>query len=320
MKLRNSFLLLCLSPLLFLNTSFAQESLYPLKYGDMESWLTRGIEESFVIGGGTKKIYELEQHREMKPNTPFIPETTIWATSSVYARVSGINKGSVTVFPEEREGEGMVARLETRLETVKVLGVINIDVIATGTIFLGETLEPIRDTKNPQSKLITGIPFTGHPKALMFDYKVDPAGERIYSSGFGRKRVVEGLNAAEASIILQRRWEDENGVVYAKRVATGWHRFDKVERDWQDNFRVELRYGDISKSGDFMAYEDMMVGDRQIYTKNSKGEVTPVIEVGWDEPSAEVTHLIVRFSSGYGGAYIGSVGSKFWIDNVNLVY
>ncbi|MFI3314158.1 MAG: PCMD domain-containing protein [Rikenellaceae bacterium] len=292
----------------------------PVKYGDMEQWLTRKVEESFVIGGADKEVYEIEPHRTMLVNTAFKPDSSQWATSSVYAHVTGVHKASITVFPEDREGGGKCALLETRLETVKVLGLINISVLATGTIYLGETLEPVRDTKNPYSKIMTGVPFTDRPVAMVFDYKVDPAKERIYAPGFGKKSVVPGDNAAEAVVILQRRWEDERGNIYAKRIATGWHRFDKVESEWQNGHRVELRYGDISGDSDFKEYEDLLEGDNQIYSINSNGEVRPIFEVDWDIESAVPTHIIIRFSSGYGGAYIGSLGSEFWIDNVALEY
>jgi hypothetical protein len=55
------------------------------------------------------------------------------------------------------------------------------------------------------------------------------------------------------------------------------------------------------------------------YTINSRGQRVPINEVGWDA-NAPVTHMILRFSSGYGGAYVGSPGATFWIDNVKVVY
>ena len=56
------------------------------------------------------------------------------------------------------------------------------------------------------------------------------------------------------------------------------------------------------------------------YTINSKGENTNVVEVGWGETNEEPTHLMLQFTSSHGGAYIGSPGNSFWIDNVKLVY
>ncbi|MFI3321720.1 MAG: PCMD domain-containing protein [Rikenellaceae bacterium] len=296
------------------------ESKELIKYGDMEQWLTRKVEESGIIGGAEKTVYEIATHIDMEPNTPYIPTDSPWATSSVFADVMGVKKGSITVFSDKRGNDGTAALLETRIETVKVLGLINISVLATGTIYLGQTYEPVRDTKNPQSKLLTGIPFTKRPKAMEFDYKVDPADVRLYAPGFGRNKELEGKNAAEAVVILQRRWEDSMGNIYAHRVATGWDRFDKKVDDWQNNYRIDLLYGNITSRNDFEEFKGLLENDMQTFTKNSKGEVVPVYEIGWDDENSEPTHIIIRFSSSYGGAYVGSVGSKFWIDNVSLIY
>lgn len=131
-------------------------------YGDMDKWMVRKVEESFVIGGNTKYLYEIASGDTLLHNTPYKNTDSPWATSSVMAKVSGVVKTSLTVFPEKR-GDGYCARLETRMETCKVLGLFNIRVVASGTVFLGQMVEPITDTKNPQSKLISGIPFTGRP-------------------------------------------------------------------------------------------------------------------------------------------------------------
>ena len=156
---------------LFIMLSFAGQlraqndttELFP--YGDMNQWMVRVVDESLVIGGNTKYLYEITPGDTLKNNTPYKNSISPWATSTVMAKVSGVVKASVTVFPEKRDS-GYCARLETRMERVKVLGLINISVLATGTIFFGEVMEPVRDTKNPQSKLNNNIPFTKRPKAL----------------------------------------------------------------------------------------------------------------------------------------------------------
>ena len=35
----------------------AQEKVVPIKYGDMDEWVTRRIHESGIIGGNTKLLY-----------------------------------------------------------------------------------------------------------------------------------------------------------------------------------------------------------------------------------------------------------------------
>ncbi|MEC4113012.1 PCMD domain-containing protein [Myroides pelagicus] len=300
---------------------FAQKEKFELlPYGDMNKWMVREIKESFVIGGNTQYLYAITDQKDtLKDNTPYKSTKSPWATSSVLATVSGITKGSVTVFPEKR-GQGYAAKLETRIERVKVLGVININVLASGTIFLGEMLEPITDTKDPQSKLVTGIPFSKKPKALQFDYKVITGGPSRRVNGMGKGTDANRNDMAEVQILLQSRWEDKDGNIHAKRIATGWQRFDKTISNWQNNHRIPVHYGDITKENYYKNYMQLRTGDMAYYTRNSKGKMVPILEEGWGNATDEVTHLIVQFSSSNGGPYIGNTDSRFWIDNIGLVY
>lgn len=295
------------------------ETIEPVPFGDMDNWMVRVVNESFVIGGHTKYLYEITTGDTLKNNTPYKREASPWATSTVMAKVSGIYKASVTVFPEERD-HGYCARLETRMEEVKVFGLINISVLATGTIFLGEIIEPVRDTKNPQSKLNNNIAFTKRPKALQFDYKVTPGGEQIKATGFSRIVKIPEQNKAEASLLLQYRWEDKEGNVFAKRVGTAYERYEKENSQWQNGHRVPVHYGDITGKDFFKPYMGLVKGENTQYCQNSKGQMVPIQEIGWADANTQPTHIILRFSSGHGGAYIGTPDAKFWIDNVKLIY
>lgn len=288
-------------------------------YADMDRWMVRQVKESFVIGGNVKYLYEIAQGDTLKRNTPYKNTDSPWATSSVMAKVSGVVKTSVTVFPEKR-GEGYCARLETRLEHCKVLGLFNIRVLASGTIFLGEMVEPVTDTKNPQSKLVSGIPFTKRPVALVYDYKVKTGGQCVYEPGFGRSEVRPESDMAETMVLLQHRWEDEEGNVYARRVSTGWERFDKSEEEWQNGHRLPLHYGRIDSESYYQSYMGLRNGDNAYYTRNSQGKMVPIREMEWAESGEEVTHIILQMSSSNGGAYVGNTESRFWIDNVGLEY
>lgn len=303
-------------------TSMAQEGkerIEPIPFGDMDNWMVREVKESFIIGGHTKYLYEINKGDTLKDNTPYKNVESPWGSSTVMAKVSGIYKASVTVFPEKR-GDGYCARMETRMEEVKVFGLINISVLATGTIFLGELMEPVRDTKNPQGKLNHRIKFDKHPAAVEFDYKVEPGGKQIKATGFGRQQKFDIQNNAEVCILLQQRWEDEDGNVYAKRVGTAYERYDKPVTEWQNNYRIAFKYGDITQDADYKPFMALIQGEEVPHCMNSKGEMVPIREVGWASPDAKPTHIVMRFSSGHGGAYIGAPDAKLWIDNVKLVY
>ncbi len=292
----------------------------PFRYGDLDHWVVREIHESGIIGGATKFLYEVGPRDTIVGNIAYTNQGgSPWANSNVMAKVAGVVKTNVSVFPEQRD-DGWCARMETRMESVKVFGLIDIEVVAAGSVFLGTIHEPIKGTKNPQSMLLSGIPFTQRPKALKFDYKVKvmPQHERVRSTGFSRKTNVPGQDSVAVVLLLQKRWEDEEGNVYSKRVGTMVHRYSQSSNGWVNGVEYPILYGDITKRPEYRDYMRIQVEER--YTTNSKGESVPIKEVGWANADDSPTHMVLQFVSSHGGAYIGSVGNTFWIDNIKLVY
>lgn len=286
----------------------------------MDNWIVREIHESGIIGGNTKWLYELGPSDTIVGNTAFRNMGgSPWATSNVMAKVAGVVKTNTSVFPEKR-GDGMCARMETRYESVKVFGLVDIEVIAAGSVFLGTVHEPIKGTKNPQAMLQSGVPFSKKPKALRFDYKVKAAPEknRVRSTGFSRKSTVAGQDSLAVILLLQKRWEDEEGNVYSKRVGTMVQRYTESTPDWVNDATYPILYGNITSKPEYKPYMRIQVEER--YTLNSKGKSVPIQEVGWAEPGEAPTHMVLQFTSSHGGAYIGSPGNTFWIDNVELIY
>lgn len=296
------------------------ENVVPFAYGDMDDWIVREIHESGIIGGNTKWLYELGPSDTIVGNTAFRNMGgSPWATSNVMAKVAGVVKTNTSVFPEKR-GDGMCARMETRYESVKVFGLVDIEVIAAGSVFLGTVHEPIKGTKNPQAMLQSGVPFSKKPKALRFDYKVKAAPEknRVRSTGFSRKSTVAGQDSLAVILLLQKRWEDAEGNVYSKRVGTMVQRYTESTPDWVNDATYPILYGNITSKPEYKPYMRIQVEER--YTLNSKGKSVPIQEVGWAEPGEAPTHMVLQFTSSHGGAYIGSPGNTFWIDNVELIY
>ena len=296
------------------------ENVVPFAYGDMDNWIVREIHESGIIGGNTKWLYELGPSDTIVGNTAFRNMGgSPWATSNVMAKVAGVVKTNTSVFPEKR-GDGMCARMETRYESVKVFGLVDVEVIAAGSVFLGTVHEPIKGTKNPQAMLQSGVPFSKKPKALRFDYKVKAAPEknRVRSTGFSRKSTVAGQDSLAVILLLQKRWEDAEGNVYSKRVGTMVQRYTESTPDWVNDATYPILYGNITSKPEYKPYMRIQVEER--YTLNSKGKSVPIQEVGWAEPGEAPTHMVLQFTSSHGGAYIGSPGNTFWIDNVELIY
>lgn len=308
--------LLAMAPL----HGFAQEKVVPVKYGDMDQWITRKVHESGIIGGNTKLLYEIGPTQEIDGNKPYKNMGgSPWGTSNVMAKVVGIVKTNTSVYKDKR-GDGYCARLETHIESVKVLGMVNITVLAAGSIYLGDMQEPITGTKNAEKNINWGVPFTLRPKAVRYDYKVKMSGEkdRIRLTGFSKKGLVAGQDCAITVFLLQKRTEDAEGNVTAKRVGTMVMKYDKDSDGWVNDATYEVLYGDITKHPSYNA-ETMGLRAKD-YTRNSKGESVLIRETGWAEAGATPTHMMLQFSSSHGGAFVGSPGNTLWVDNVELVY
>lgn len=292
----------------------------PIAFGDMDKWQTRVIKESFLLGGDTKVMHAINTPKKVEGAVPYKRNSVSpWATSNVYASPAGIVKTSVTVFPEKR-GNGYCARMEVREERCKAVGMVNIVVVASGSIFLGGMDEPIKSAKNPMSKLDQGIPFNKKPVAVQFDYKNKRCAKMYKATGGTRISELSGTDQAEVVLYLLHRWEDEEGNVYARRVGTAYEKYWKTVSDWINNHQVKIHYGDITGESFYKSYMGLVPDSNPYYTTNSKGLIVPVHEVGWGGADEEVTHIMLRFSSSDQGPYIGTVGSTFWVDNVKLVY
>lgn len=302
-------------------TLHAQQTQFP--YSDFNQWITREIKESSLLGGHHKTVYEIGPEQTITGNKAYVPlGGSPWATSNVYASPMGIAKTSNAVYPDTHAGNGKCAKMTTEIEECKVIGMVNIDVLVAGSIFLGRMIEPIKSTSNPYSKMEMGVPYTGHPKAVSFDYKLEVPkdAKRIYCSGFGKKKELPGAEQAEVMVFLQRRWEDADGNIYAKRVGTGRERFSRSTSAWQPAHTTKIYYGDITGSPEYRSYMALIPENHSYYARNSKGKMVPVKEVGWDSADAAPTHIIMMFSAASGNAYEGTIGLTFWVDNVKMVY
>lgn len=295
----------------------------PIRYGKFNTWITRNIKESKLLGGKTTQVYEIGPTETIDGDEPYVPQGgSPWATSNVMANVMGIIKTSNAVFPAEHTSPtDKCVKMTTILETCKVIGIVNIKVLVSGSIFLGRIYEPIRSTSNPYGKMEMGMPFTKRPKALRFDYKVHNPGTGILTraSGSGVK-TKPGQDQAEVFILLQRRWEDADGNLYAKRVGTGRERFVKSTSGWVTAHDLPVMYGDITSHPDYRDFMGLIPEERSYYAMNSKGKLVPVHEVGWDSADATPTHILVMASAGCGEAYVGTVGMEMYVDNMELVY
>lgn len=292
-------------------------------YGNFDRWCVREIQESGLIGGHTKYLYEFygsPSDTLRTGKTPYeSPEGYPWRTNNVLAVVAGVVKTNNTVYPEKR-GDGYCARVETHIEEVKALGVVNMDVTCQGVMLVGSLPEPIKDTKSPMSKVDYGFPFTGKPRAVKLDYKADVGHDVIRATGFSKKKNLGVPDWAEFTVVLQKRWEDEDGNVHALRVGTGIERIMEDVPQWNNGHEIKIHYGDITSEPFYKEYMGLKTDpDLVWYTVNSKGRKVIVQEEGWADEDTEPNHMMIYFISSCGKAFYGGVGNTVWIDNVEVV-
>jgi hypothetical protein len=292
------------------------------EYGTFDSWSMRQVKESGIIGGATKTLYEFYGNQEtvFTGKTPFTaPEGYLWRTNNVLAIVAGVVKTNNTIFPEER-GNGYCARIETHIEEVKALGVINMDVTCQGALLLGVLPEPITTTKDPMAKVFYGIPFTGMPKAVVMDIKADVGHEVIRATGFSKLKPMGYPDSAEITVMLQKRWEDEDGVVHALRVGTAIWRISEDIPKWMNGYELKIHYGDITGEPFYEEYMGLKNDpESAFHAPNSNGRNVIIQEDGWAEPGTQPTHLVINIISSCGKAFYGGVGNTLWVDNVKVV-
>ena len=319
--------------IIFFLTAIVSFSLYPsdlpaqesiteaiASYGTFDSWSVREVKESAIIGGKTARLYEFYGNQEVtRTKEPFsAPEGYPWRTNNVLAVVAGVTKTNNTVFPEKR-GDGYCARIETHVESVKVLGMINMDVTCQGALFIGSLEEPIKDTKTPMSKVLYGIPFEGRPEAVVFDYKAEVGHEVVRGTGFSALKEMGYPDYPQLYMVLQKRWEDESGRVHAVRVGTAIRHFEENVPEWVNGCRVEIAYGDITGEPYYQDYMGLKNDpETAFYCYNSDGEKVLVEEDGWADADDEPNYLILTFLASSGPAFYGGVGNVLWVDNVKI--
>ena len=278
--------------LLFITCSLsAQERVEVLS--DFESWKTKQIKESSLIGGRTKTLYKLGG---------------TWDCSNAHAKAMGVEKVSVSVTPEKR-GEGTCCRMESTLETVSAIG-INFKAFATGSIYTGKMIDVVgmKQSSDPNSAIDMGIPFSGRPSALILDYKALIQNQQaVYAPAKTHVKNVDGRDAGQITLILQHRWE-ENGHVYAYRVGTVQKKITQ-STDWQNDFRLPVQYGKSS----------LALTNNRHQTHNSKGEMVCIEEVDY-RGDVTPTHIIVQISAGSMAPFTGCPGNTMWVDNIRLAY
>jgi hypothetical protein len=290
-----------------------------LNYSSLDSWYARKVKESILLSGNTIDLFEVGKIDSKSDlyNYSLKDVNSPWSTTNIYSKMV-LDIGNTRVFPEKRVN-GYCCRLETSIRKDNIAG-LKVEVLIAGTLFLGDLIEPVKGLKDPLKNVNQGIPFTGKPKFLKFDYK--------YKVGIQRVKAVysidpaDGPDKSEFCLILQKRWEDKNGNVWATRIGGARQFFTGNVDSWVNHAIFPVYYGDITHLPEYDAKTmGLIPGSGVVYVKNSQGKMVPLVETGWGKPGDIPTHMILYFTSSYQGVqYIGSPESVFWVDNIELIY
>ena len=306
-------LLACVLPL-------SAQRVEKLPFGDFEHWTVRHIKESAILGGEVKTLYLPGPDEVIEGNKVYDYTKTPWASSNAYAKVSGVTKTSLSVEPDNGP-DGRCAKLSTVFASCQVAGLVEIEVLATGSLYWGKMFEPITGVRNPYGNMDWGLPFTGHPSALLVDYKAFlPATGKLVKGTTFRKTEFPGDDPCQVMLLLQRRWEDTDGVIHAERVGTAVLRVSRSTSGWIKNHRIPVVYGDASKQFGYRSYMGLISGEKTLYAVNSRGKRVPIREEGWASPGTPCTHAVLQISSGSQGGFTGAPGNTLWVDNLRMEY
>lgn len=290
-----------------------------LNYSSLDFWYSRKVKESVLLSGKTIELYGVGK---VASNSDFYDiklkdRKSPWGTTNIFTKMV-LDIGNTRVFPEKR-GDGYCARLETKIRKDNIVGV-KVDVLIAGTLFLGEMIEPVRGMKEPIKNVSQGIPFEKHPQAVKFDYKFQAGDKRVKATN--NVDPFPGIDLCEFCLILQKRWEDKDGNVFATRIGGARQFFSGSQTQWKNGAVFPVTYGDITQLPEYDAKTMGLIPESgEVFVKNSKNKMVPLVETGWGKKDEMPTHMILYFTSSYEGVqYVGSTESVFWIDNIELVY
>jgi len=290
-----------------------------LNYSSLDFWYARKVKESALLSGKTIELFGVGK---VDPNSDFYntslkDDKSPWSTTNIYSKMV-LDIGNTRVFPEKR-GNGYCCRLETKIRKDNIVG-MKVEVLIAGTLFVGEMIEPVKGVKDPLKNVNQGVPFSKKPKAVKFDYKYN-VGSKMVNAVYNVKPV-EGADKADFALILQKRWEDKDGNVFATRIGGTRQFFTGLVSNWVNGALFPVTYGDPSH---LPQYDEktmgLIPGVSEVYVKNSKNKMVPLVETGWGKPDDIPTHMIMYFTSSYQGVnFTGSTETVFWVDNIELVY
>jgi hypothetical protein len=209
--------------------------------------------------------------------------STLWATAN---RGLALGGASENTSPQQKGSDSLYAKLET----VTAPAIVR---IAAATLFTGKFTEGFPSISDPRSNLTLGIPFTGRPQAMRFQYSYTPGVANEDSNGdplpYGDK--------CDIYMFLENRDGSKT-----KRVGTAWFRNGDTQSSWK-NMDIPVKYGPLDASDPWYSYAQ------------------PQPDEEWGTGTESITHITVLFSSSFEGDFFnGAIGSVLEVDNLEMIY
>lgn len=301
------------------NASDFVDRMGQLNYSSLDFWYSRKVKESVLLSNQTIELYgvgKVDSNSDFYDTKLKDPKSP-WGTTNIFTKMV-LDIGNARVIPEKR-GDGYCARLESKIRKDNIAG-IEVEVLIAGTLFLGEMIEPVRGMKDPIKNVSQGIPFEKHPQAMKFDYQYYAGAKRVKATN--NVEPVAGADLCEFCVILQKRWEDKDGNVLATRIGGARQFFSGSQTQWKNGAVFPITYGDITHLPEYNAKTMGLIPESgEVFVKNSKNKMVPLVETGWGKKDELPTHMIMYFTSSYEGVqYVGSTESVFRVDNIELIY
>jgi hypothetical protein len=209
--------------------------------------------------------------------------STLWATAN---RGLALGGASENTSPQQKSADSLYAKLET----VTAPAIVR---IAAATLFTGKFTEGFPSINDPRSNLTLGVPFTGRPQTMRFQYKYVPGSSNEDSNG---DPLTYG-DQCDIYMFLENRDGSKT-----KRVGTAWFRNGDTQSSWK-NIEIPVKYGPLDASDPWYSYAQ------------------PQPDEEWGTGSESITHITVLFSSSFEGDFFsGAIGSTLEVDNLEMVY
>ncbi|MGL5682736.1 MAG: PCMD domain-containing protein [Marinifilaceae bacterium] len=300
---------------------FFQNDIIGVKVTDVTAWPVRMyvyikvsegavIDESTYVQGEMIELHSFDDEKPIKVissdgdekiwkikviSTPPNKDFERWVSETEIDPMPGKGMGWTTannnfvkgVKRVANDGSGSAARISTSRQNLSFMG---IDLIAAGTLFLGEFNFNLSCIERPREMTNFGIPFDGTPKEVRVRAKYSPGAALKQAIKEGNKWRLIDVAGADCGHVWVKllQWNGKGDLEYHKDPKEGL---------------VVIAEGEYVFDGSDSAFKDCVFPMKYYY------------------PNITPTHVAVVFTSSIeGDTFCGAVGSELIVDCIDFIY